>query len=224
MKSIEEAYILIVESEKFKAWFGKSILHTDGKPHTFYHGSDSDIKAFSHDHTGKGNDEHGPGFYFSDDAKSAEHYTDKGKKEGGGNITPVHLRVTKPIHTSGEKSFTRPQIHKIISSAPNHHERLQDFGDVNHEGYHKVLNRAVDQYTDTPKHIAIHSLRNDFYQNHHKEFLHNLTQHTGHDGVLHARPGLPTIVNVFHPNQIKSSVGNSGAYSKKSDNITENLN
>ena len=220
--NIEEAYKFIFESERFKQWFGKSILHTDGKPHTFYHGTDSDIPEFSHKFIGKGNDEHGAGFYFSNDPKLAANYTNNGNKEGGGNIVPVHLRVEKPIYTHEEKPFTRVQLTKIIASAPNHKESLQNFGDADYEGHHKVLNRAVDQYSDIPKHRAIHSLTHDFYNGKDSEFLHALTKHTGHDAVIH-KPGkdLPMIVNVFHPNQIKSAIGNSGEYSKSSNNITE---
>jgi hypothetical protein len=218
--NIQEAYLLIIESENFKNWFGKSVLHTKGAPHTLYHGTDSDIAAFSHDHIGKGNDEHGAGFYFSDDPKLASNYTNHGKD--GGNVIPVHLKVEKPIYTHEDKPFTRTQITKIIASAPNYKDSLANFGDVDFEGHYKVLQKAVDQYEDIPKHRAIHSLKNDFYQSKASEFLTALTKHTGHDSVIHKpHKDLATIVNVFHPNQIKSAIGNSGEYSKYSSKINE---
>lgn len=223
--NIIEAYKEIQDNTNFKKWFGKSIFHTNGEPHTFYHGTDSDIKAFSHAHIGKGVDQLGSGFYFTNNPEVAHSYTDKSGQESGGNIMPVHLRVEKPIRTNDEKPFTSLQIQKLITSAPDHHEKLQNFGDVSYEGYHKVLRGAVDAYSDIPKHKAIHSISNDFYGNHHSEFLKNLTQHTGHDAVIDARPaaGGNIVVNIFHPNQIKSAIGNNAgsAFSKKSDNITE---
>lgn len=218
--NIQEAYSEIVKKENFKTWFGKSILHDKGVPHTFYHGTDADIHTFSHDHIGKGNDEHGAGFYFSNDPKLASNYTNHGKH--GGNVIPVHLKVEKPIYTHEDKPFTRTQIGKLITSAPNHKESLNNFGDVDYEGHHKVLNQAIDQYEDIPKHRAIHSLTHDFYNGKDSEFLTNLTKHTGHDAVIHKpHEDLPIIVNAFHPNQIKSSIGNTGEYSKYSNKITE---
>lgn len=209
------------DKSNFKTWFGKSILHDKGVPHVLYHGTESDIPAFSHAHIGKGNDEHGAGFYFTNDPKLASNYTNHGKGFGG-NIVPVHLRVEKPIYTHEEKPFTRTQLTKIIASAPNHKDSLMNFGDVDYEGHHKVLSRAVDQYEDIPKHQAIHSLTRDFYNGKDHEFLTALTKHTGHDAVIH-KPGkdLPMVVNVFHPNQIKSAIGNTGEFSKCSNNITE---
>lgn len=216
-----EAATQLSESAKFKSWFGKSVLHTDGKPHTFYHGTDSDISAFSHAHIGKGTDQHGAGFYFTNKPETASHYANRSNGESA-NVLPVHLRVTKPIRTNDEKPFTPLQIHKIISSAPNHKESLENFGDISRGNYHKVLRDAVDSYTDIPKYQAIHTLKNDFYGNHHSEFLHAITDHTGHDAVIDQHED-HVIVNVFHPNQIKSAIGNSGQYSKKSDNITETV-
>lgn len=211
----------VQDNQNFKKWFGKSVLHTNGEPHTFYHGTASDIKAFSHDHTGKGVDALGSGFYFTNKPDSASHYASvRATDQNGQNVIPVHLRVTKPIYKDQEKPFTRAHIMKMISNAPNHKETLGNFGDVRHEGYFKVLTGAVDSYTDMPKIHAMHAMSNDFYGQDHQAFLQNLTKHTGHDAVIDKYDD-HTIVNVFHPNQIKSAIGNSGTFSKKSDNITE---
>lgn len=149
----------------------------------------------------------------------ASHYA-SGKESP--NIIPVHLSVQKPIRTNDEKPFTRAHISKMITNAPDHKESLNNFGDISHEGYNKVLSGAIDSYSDIPKHHAAFALANDFYGKDHKTFLENLTKHTGHDGVIDTH-GDHTIVNVFHPHQIKSALGNSGAYSKKSDSITESI-
>lgn len=218
-----QRYTLIREStENFKKWFGKSVLHTDGVPHKYYHGTGDDIKAFSHDHVGKGTDAHGSGFYFTNKPDTAAHYAGANDSPNKSpNVIPVHLKVTKPIIHDSEKSFSRDHVQKMIMSAPDHHESLRNFGDVDHEGYHKVLRGAVDSYAELPKLHAMNALHNDFYSGHTPELLKNITKITGHDGVM-VKNDDHVIVNVFHPNQIKSAVGNSGKYSKKSDNITEN--
>lgn len=216
-----EAATEVTKKSNFDNWFGKSVLHTSGVPHQFYHGTASDISTFSHDHTGSGTDQLGSGFYFTNKPEVGSHYANKTGTENGQNVIPVHLRATKPIYTSSDTPFTRTHIIKMITSAPNHKDTLQNFGEVTPKEYNKTLSGAVDAYTDIPKHKAIHTLSNDFYQNSHKEFLTNLTKHTGHDSVIEKQPDGHVIVNVFHPNQIKSSMGNVGSYSKKSDKITE---
>lgn len=220
-----QRYLLITEStENFKKWFGKSILHTDGKPHQFYHGGGDDIHSFSHDHVGKGADAHGSGFYFTNKPDVASNYASgDGKGTKSPNVVPVHLKLTKPIDPESKKTFSRDHVHKLLTSAPNHHEALQNFGDVDREGYRKVLRGAVDSYAELSKMHAMNAIHNDFYRDHTSELLKNVTKITGHDGVM-VKNDDHVIVNVFHPNQIKSSVGNRGTYSKKSDNITEGDN
>lgn len=220
-----EKYLKLKESiepsEHFKKWFGKSVLHDNGIPHTFYHGTGSDIHTFSHDFIGKGNDSHGSGFYFTNKPDVASDYaTPHDTTNKSPNVIPVHLKVVKPIIQDTNKEFSREHIRRLIVSAPDHHDNLNNFGDVSHEGYNKVLNAAVDGYSGIPKMNALHSLHNDFYNGHASELLKNITSITGHDGVI-AKNGDHTIVNVFHPNQIKSKIGNNGNYSKKSNNITE---
>lgn len=43
---ILEAVAAVQEKTNFQKWFGKSVLHTNGVPHTFYHGTGSDIEKF----------------------------------------------------------------------------------------------------------------------------------------------------------------------------------
>jgi len=210
--------ISIPESKQddFKSWFGKSVLHTNGIPHTFYHGTSSDIEKFDHAFVGKGADSYGAGFYFSNKPEIASSYAYGGNSS---NVIPVHIRMEKPIiYNEDEKPLSRLHIQKLITSAPNHKESLENFGDVSYEGYHKVLNQAVDAYKDRSKFQAMGTIHRDFYGDNHKEFLENFTKITGHDGVI-VKYDDHIIANVFHPNQIKSAIGS--GYSKKSDNLIE---
>jgi hypothetical protein len=98
--------LLIENQENFKKWFGKSVLHDNGKPHTYYHGTGSDISKFSHDHIGKGIDAHGSGFYFANKPETASHYAGTSDDKKSPNVISVHLKVTKPIHHDSDKTFS----------------------------------------------------------------------------------------------------------------------
>ena len=225
-ETLEEAAKKFIEKnvadENFKNWFGKSILkHEDGTPMAFYHGTDKDFHTYDYSHVGKGTDAYGSGFYFSNDPEVASGYSTM-KSHEGANVHKVHLRVEKPIDPDDETPFRRDHIQKLIMSAPDHQESLGNFGDVDYHGYRNVLNDATDSYTELSKMHAMNALSNDFYRGHEGTFLENLKKITKHDAVIVHNPETGhKIVNVFHPNQIKSAIGNIGEYSKKKMNITE---
>lgn len=209
--------------ENFKKWFGKSILkHDDGTPMHFYHGTGADIHKYDYAHVGKGNDSYGSGFYFTNKPEVAGMYA--GDKESP-NIQKVHLRLEKPIHPEDEKPFRREHIQRLIQAAPDHKESLMNYGDVNHYGYNRVLRDAVDAFADLPKFHAMNALGNDFYSGHEGELLKNIKGVTGHDGVIVKHPNedgsTHIVANIFHPNQIKSAIGNIGTYSRRKDSLTE---
>ncbi len=229
--SIERAYISMVkqsllnesnESEqKRKKWLGKSkFVDSSGNPMTFYHGTNADIEKFSHHYIGKGNDQYGAGFYFSNVSDVASQYA-TGHDTGTPNVLPVHLKMENPIYHSDTTPLKRQHIEQLIKSAPDYHDSLTNYGDVDYEGFNRVLKRAVDSYTDLPKFHAMVALHGDFYSGHPSTFLQNFTKVTGHDGVVHeSKPG-EYIVNVFHPHQIKSVYNTK--FNPKSDLISESL-
>lgn len=209
--------LLMTESdEKFKTWFGKSILkHPSGKPVTYYHGSGQDIEKFDHKFIGKGNDAYGTGFYFTNRPDVASNYVNGPSP----NVMPVHIRLENPIHHDDETPLKRHHIEAIIKAAPNHIDTLSNFGDVKFEGYRKVLNAAVDTYQDHSKFDGMNTLHNDFYQGHHDKFLNNFKKITGHDGVIVKKPDDHNILSIFHPSQIKSAI--SSTYSRRSNLLTK---
>ena len=226
MNSLEEAARKVIEKniadENLKNWFGKSILkHEDGKPMSFYHGTNSDFHTYDYAHVGKGNDVYGSGFYFTNKPEVASMYATMDSNEGS-NIHKVHLKVEKPIDPDDEKPFRRDHIQKLIMAAPNHEDSLMNFGDVKYHGYRNVLNDATDSYAELSKMDAMNALNNDFYREHEGTFLENLKKITKHDAVIVKNHDTGhVIVNVFHPTQIKSAIGNTGEYNKKKHSITE---
>jgi hypothetical protein len=228
-QSLIEAAKTHLDNENFKNWFGKSVLkHPDGSPMHMYHGTGKDFSAFDYKYAGKGTDAYGSGFYFTNSPDTASQYAfmkHDDKDNVGGNVMKVHVRLENPIkaETDDETPFKREHIKKLIMNAPNHKESLENFGDVDYDGYHNVLNGAVDSYAELPKINAFHSIGNDFYHGHDAEYIQNVLKHTKHDGVI-VQNGDKNIVNVFHPNQVKSAISNTGEYSKKKDTITEETN
>lgn len=211
----------------FHKWFGNSkTVDEHGRPHVYYHGTSSNIDKFDLSRTGKGNDQYGSGFYFANNPETASHYSSAsgeyeyhGDKPKSQNVIPVHVSIKNPIDKDDERPLSRAHIHALITSSPNHEETLGDnWGHIPSEGYHRVLRNAIDAYSDIPRYHAMNSLHNDFYGKHPEEFLKNFKKITKHDGVI-SEGG--RILTAFSPNQVKSSLGNSGRFSKRKDEITE---
>ncbi len=194
---------------------------------TWYHGTGHDISHFSYDYLDKGRDALGVGFYFSDNPDTASayakdaHLENKNKGIDGGdtpNVIPVHIKLKKA--TSHERPLTRLQISKVLKDAPDFNDKLSNFGDVDYEGYQKVLNRAVSAYSDMPAIDAKHTIYSDFYNGHPEHFLKTFTKHTGYDHSRHIQPTGEHHVVVFHPNMIKSV---NAKFEKESSNLLESL-
>jgi ADP-Ribosyltransferase in polyvalent proteins len=204
----------------FHRWFsGSKMADNHGRPIPFYHGTSADIDKFSLAHVGKGTDQFGSGFYFTNKPDVASNYAAMGKENQ--NVSKVYLRINKPIDPKDEKPLTSAHIKKLIMSAPDHEESLQNFGDIAYSGYQKVLNDAVISYSEQSKFHAINMLSNDFYKGHEGHFLTNVKKITGHDGVVSTEPNGHVIVAAFSPKSIKSATGNSGDFSFESENINE---
>lgn len=82
-------------ADGFKQWFGDSkVVDADGKPLRMYHGTTADFAAFSGEFIGEGdgNEDWGPGFYFTDKPDVASSYAEG----NGGNVMPVYLSIKNP--------------------------------------------------------------------------------------------------------------------------------
>jgi hypothetical protein len=211
----------------FWKWFGKSIVvDKHGRPEIFYHGTSKDIKAFSNAYIGKGVDAYGIGHYFINDTYAASNYSTTGMQDENyaPNVKPVYIKMEKPIKHSGTDSFTAATIKKIITAAPNHKEKLSNFGDISYEGYQHVLHSAVSSYEGIPKFNQSLSLFNDFYKTENAaDFVKVLQSSSKHDGVLTEFGNDRKILTVFDPRHIKSALGNNGKFSKRSHNLTEHF-
>lgn len=209
-------------SPNLKSWIGKSVLiDKNGIPIPFYHGTMADISEFSLDFIGGGHDQYGSGFYFTDSPEIADMYTGDIKTGAvAPNILKVYLRIERPIYPDVIRPLPPAMIAKLIELAPDSEESLMNYGDIEYEGYQKVLRTAVKSYANATVFETMNYIHNDFYGDDHAAFLANFKKITKYDGVI-IKDKNATIAVVFDPSQIKSAIGNIGTFSKKSNAITE---
>ncbi len=78
----------------------------------FYHGTKASFDHFDLDFIGKGNDQNGPGFYFTDNIESAALYAGE-----HGTILACHLSPRKIIKSNGKVNISAARY--ILNHAPN---------------------------------------------------------------------------------------------------------
>lgn len=114
---------------------------------TVYHGSPSLFDKFDHSKIGSSHaTSEGYGFYFTDIKQIAHAYASDTKT---GYLYTVNLDIKKSL--SPEKlTITRSQLKRFIEALHKHDNLyfLSNYGDIDHEGYNKVLNEAVNNNYD----------------------------------------------------------------------------
>jgi hypothetical protein len=166
-----------------------------------YHGSRSDFNKFSYEFIGKIGSSEGYGFYFTNNKEVAQMYA-----ENNGKLYYAYLQINKSLNSS-KKTITKPQLAKLIQAIdPRGDEILSNWGDVQSEGYRKVLIEAVNAYyNDNQNDVELISgIINDNGRNY-EEIYQILKKTLGYDGIItipdwgHGQ----TIYVVFSSNQIK---------------------
>lgn len=216
-----------VRTPAFKTWFGNwesgktasKVVDENGEPQIMYHGSTADISEFSKEFLGVGVDQYGSGFYFT-----SEKHTASGYAHQTGAVYPTFLNVRKPLLNTklGRLSYT--QIQSIIMLSPILDDALNNFGDVNYEGKHKVMHEAIMahfEYQDRTSTIleTLQSLGYGFFKDNAGDFLQAIKQVLKYDGVM-VQFDNEIFVVAFEPNQIKSAIGNTGEYKRKINTMT----
>lgn len=172
----------------------------------WYHGSNAEFDAFSHDFVGMGHDQNGSGFYFTTSREDAEMYSgittqeDGWRKGSTPNVKQVFLRLRNAVPK--EKSLPRNAIKKIVEQGDD--DDLWNFGDISHLGRDAVVRIAVDAYAAWPGIAAMNALNNDLYGSNEGHFLRVFEQATGMNHVMaEANNGVFHCV-MFLPNDIRS--------------------
>ena len=154
------------ETPEFKRWFKNSkVVDQDGKPLVVYHGSGTKFWEFKNEFTGIGNDQYGPGFYFTSDQDVAHGYTtrrmnDQIKPGGEDNPTvmPVYLSIQNPIVFDGKNDtnlrsveLSHRQAFELMKRCPGILEEESPIGEFSEEfwengGSVSLLQKIANQY------------------------------------------------------------------------------
>lgn len=196
----------------FSAWFGKSVVVDDqGAPLTLYHGTGADIHSF------KGM------VWASVTPTLANAYADMRHQQGGnGNVIPVHMRIERPFNADRlPKSVT---VGVFFSEAARQaREAGRNFSNDDATELVRVVKDAAREESSGP-----HYDRHDFWYEPYSFFgrvgaeaIRRLFAMFGFDGVTMTEKGEMTF-GAFNPSQVKSAIGNRGAFDPSSASLTEN--
>jgi hypothetical protein len=138
----------------------------------WYHGRSVKATNFDYQYTGKGYDQQGSGFYFTNSKANALQYA-----ENNGIVMTVKLHYQKLLPIKGKPKAKDLQF--MILNAPDYESTLYNFG----ENLRGALIIALQMYSDMPPAEAMQTIENDFYRSHAPEYLINLSR-LGYDGHI----------------------------------------
>lgn len=183
-----------VESDAFKAWFGDSkVVDANGKPLVVYHGAAQGFTAFDPKRVGvRDPGFFGSGFYFTPDEDTAQGYADSAAEDAG---TDISGSVVMPAFVS----LKNPFVWDMADTGADATRRALAFAGVERQNV-----RGDSAGLGNPKE---------------REAFNRRVRDAGHDGVIvRDEDGIREVV-AFSPEQIKSAVGNSGAFDPNDPNI-----
>ena len=173
----------------------------------WFHGSAADIDAFHLDFVGTGNDEQGPGLYFTDSDETARHYALRAGSVDGGHIMKVEIAGEMATE---DFTLTKSMVAKIVKLSPEYADRLLDFGDPDFEGVEKIIRRIEETYSGQPIREAVISLSNNFWNGNEKAMLPALVEFTSRigyvrrmkDGEEHAILWTPSAISIIDRHEV----------------------
>jgi len=223
---LNEMQWLQVRTPNFKAWFGdwegdaknaSKVVDANGEPLVVYHGSKADFDTFSHEFIGSNGTMEGKGFYFTDKRSIANNYGNNGK------VYEVFLNIKDSL-SYDSVTLNKQKLSKFIKYIdPKGDDFLSNYGDVDYEGYQKVMNQAVKSLLDGSESDVdmLHDILNSSGLNIEK-YLGDIKKSLGRDGIFVENPTWgdgQKIFVAFDPTQIKSATGNTGEFSASNPNI-----
>jgi len=213
--AVEEAPVTdVTETPEFKRWFGHSkVVDAHGRPQVMYHATQTpDIEEFRpYTHFGTqqaANDRH------SNLTEFYDHVMKNPARSQGANIMPVYLSVQNPLRLpdlAGIDDYGKPMDHEpeddFDSSGDERSARTW-------EGEEAIGLTLLEQ--------GIFDI-DEFEQCRDNRDALKLLGEKGYDGIVYTNvvedPGNDSWI-VFHPNQVKSAIGNNGQFSPESKSIT----
>jgi hypothetical protein len=219
--------------ENFWRWFaGSKVVDAEGRPLVVYHGTAKDFTKFDLSKSGESTGNtgfYGAGAYFSEDGEDAGGYALWARKDDddAANVIPAYLSLKDPLYLhinpkdDARKDKARASLGRIVD------QLLSEgyFGknpDKNESGsLYARLTAFVDK-ADFERFMG--TLYNELKGG---EAVSDLARRAGFDGVMAEgfKKGENFLAEVvaFSPEQIKSAIGNTGAFSPESPDIRYSL-
>lgn len=182
----------------------KYIKLIKSKQYIAYHGTNSNFDTFDYSFLGKGNDEHGPGFYFTNKPEYAEAY---------GNVKKCNITINNPLSKS--KSGNKDELIKMlclcfdVNSLNELYNKFEDedvFYDSTLSDLGENIQAAIDNlyknYSNQSNYDMFMSLWGDIYRFDNKKFLEDILK-LGYDGYIYSQNDSINYV-VYDPKKIKS--------------------
>ena len=205
-------------SKEQKAFFSKSkAVDANGDLIKMYHGSTDEFDEFLNEHTGKGNDVFGSGFYFSNVEETVSAY--------GDNVREFYLNIEKPLvveandeHNMNDVYLPKDKIadilknHPLIYKQPNDEDDMSPLGDFAESFWDKdthskaEINKMIDELSKNEfGEGSFMNVENFFGREYATEFREGVHKSTGHDGVAYSFPNGEQFYISWFPNQIKTT-------------------
>lgn len=223
-----------VDTPEFKRWFGDSkVVDSKGEPLVVYHGAAKDIAQFDVSRSGQSTGNtgfYGAGAYFTQDTASAAGYAGWAQRteEDAPNLIPAYLSIQSPVyvHLNPKTEAHRARSRETVGALVGTLESEGFFGpaaSANEAGSELARLRSFIEKADFERSMGtLYRLLNG------GQGVADLAQRAGFDGVLvyatkDGRESLEEAV-AFRPEQIKSAIGNSGAFDPANPDIRMSSN
>jgi len=186
------------QTPEFRNWFGDSkIVDESGEPLVVYHGTGGDIEGgvFQKPDSVFG------GFYFTKNPEYAESYSRRPSSGEAPAMFPVYLSLKNPLVIDRQVSPMRALTRVLDEAADSVRTREQRRAADNRRWEEDFRDRRRDEYRRSM------ALRPEEIQ---------ALKDQGYDGIVN---NVWDEIVVFEPEQIKSAIGNSGAFDPSNPNI-----
>ncbi len=114
-----------------------------------YHGSKSNFNQFNFGSIGQNGTSEGKGFYFTNKKGVALSYAGN-----GGYLYYISLHSNKPIYAY-ERNISRSELKLLLDTLHELNNYYSNWGDIEYEGYSKIVNHALDVFMNYDDDVEI---------------------------------------------------------------------
>jgi len=165
-------------------------------PRTWYHGTKVDFNAFEYQYalTESSNAQYGPGFYLTDNIKTAQGYAGS-----NGFVKEIKLKRIGMIY-KGTRKYSPTMIRGYTHAMPDKEMVLTDWG----ENPNRAMMKLRESLAENNENILelVQSLWSDCWKGYEAELVRRLSQRSGIDGLL-VPQGPETYLVGYNPDILK---------------------